>query len=63
MYDHMSPHERMERIAQLLLRAIAIEERDRPSKTDRAESPAGSPNRRAYHRLNEPDSDAGAGGE
>lgn len=28
MYHHMTPQERMERIAQLLLRAIAIEERD-----------------------------------
>lgn len=28
MYHHMTPQERMERIAQLLLRAIAMEERD-----------------------------------
>lgn len=54
MYLHMSPQERMERIAQLLLRAMAIEERDRQNGAARTASPAGRPDRRG----DQPDNDA-----
>jgi len=58
MYLHMSPQERMERIAQLLLRAMAIEERDRQSDAVRAASPAGRPDRRGDHPGDQADADA-----
>lgn len=58
MYLHMSPQERMERIAQLLLRAMAIEERDRQNDAARNASPAGRPDRRGDHPDDQADADA-----